>query len=144
MTSWFMRRARAAWLLGIGLVLAGFIPVLIFAGASLLPAAEARPVLGLYPELPAQWKAKTQSWLKARRIAWTPEPVHVGLVFALGGVLVMLGGAAVARRQRLAIDTHRRIAADARRRAQHYRETGRIEPTFGAAAADPREEQRAA
>src|SRR5687767_3840508 len=46
-----MSRARLGWLFGIALVLAGFVPVLVFTLGSLLPGAEASALLGVFPDL---------------------------------------------------------------------------------------------
>lgn len=129
-TSWIARRARAAWLLGIVLLVAGFLPVALFVGGSLLPAADAAPALSLYPEIPPEWASKAERWMKARRIHWRPGPEHAGLAFAALGFLVMLLGAAIAKRQAPALEAARRKRQDALRRAQQYRREGRAEPTF--------------
>jgi hypothetical protein len=143
MTAWFVRRARAAWLLGAGLVVAGFVPVLLFMGAALLPAAQASSLAALYPEIPREYAVKAQTWLKKRRIDWTPTSMHAGLALAGAGLLVMMLGGALVGASRPALDADRRRRDDARRRAQHYRGAGRVEPTFSVAAAN-QDEQRAA
>lgn len=129
-TSSIARRARAGWLLGIALLLAGFLPVVLFVGGSLLPAAEAAPALNLYPEIPPEWANKAERWLKARRIHWRPGPEHAGLAFAALGFLVMLLGAAIVKYQAPRLDAARRKKQDALRRAQQYRQESRAEPTF--------------
>jgi len=125
MTSWFVRAAR---LLGIALVLAGFLPVLLFSLGSLLPVAEASEMLDLLPALPSVWLNTAEAWLRAHRILWAPQ---AGLVFAVPGVLVMRLGAAIAKRQAPALDAMHARKQDARRRVPLYRQTERVEPTLG-------------
>jgi len=122
-----MKNAKLAWLLGIVLALAGFVPVLVFAVGTLVPAAEASAVLGFLPELP--WRAGLDSWLHVRRVPWSPP---AGLVYALPGLAIMYIGAAIARRQDSARDAASARQADARRRAHLYGGPERIEPTLGA------------
>lgn len=112
-------RARAAEVFGIMLVLAGFLPALVFALGSLVPAAEASAMLGLFPEIP---------WLDARKIRWAP---HAGVAFAIAGLALMLLGAAIARRQQPIFDAMQARREDARRRAHLYGATERVEPTLG-------------
>ena len=120
-----MSSARLAWLFGILLVLAGFVPVLAFALGSLLPGAEASAMLGYFPDLP--WLGSAQTWLDARRIKWAPS---AGLVFALSGMAVMALGAAIAQRQRPLLEAMRARKEDARRRRRQYGPAERIEPTL--------------
>ena len=129
-TSSIARSARAGWLLGFALLFAGFLPVVLFVGGSLLPAAEAAPALSLYPEIPPEWAAKAERWLKVRRIHWRPGPEHAGLAFAALGFLVMLLGAAIAKHQAPRLEAARWKKQDALRRAQQYRQEGRAEPAF--------------
>jgi len=121
MNSGYTYRAKAAEVLGIMLVLTGFIPVALFALGSLIPAAEASAMLGLFPEIP---------WLDAHKIRWAP---HAGVAFALAGIAVMLVGSAIARRQQPVFDALRARAAEARRRARLYGNAERVEPTLGPA-----------
>jgi hypothetical protein len=145
MSSWFVHRARAAWLFGACLVLAGFVPVALFVGAALLPPPQAAPVLQLLPEMPPEIMTRAENFLQKRRIGWRPSPHHAGLPFAALGLLFMMAGGAIARRQRFVLDAVKARRQDAFRRAQHYRASQRAEPTFGAAmTARPGEEQRAA
>jgi hypothetical protein len=128
-----MRKARVVRAVGVTLVLAGFLPVLLLAARSLLPAAEAS-VLNVLPELPAAWVSSTEAWLGARRIHWAQGLLSTGLLAALLGLVVMLAGGWIARRQALALEAGRRRQEDAQRRARSYREVGedgRIEPSFG-------------
>lgn len=122
-------QAKAAEVLGIVLVLAGFIPVVLFALGSLMPAAEASAMLGFLPTLPPDWLSAAETWLRAHRIPWMPP---AGLVVALPGVLVMRLGAAIAKRQTPVLDAIHARREDARRRVRLYRgETERLEPTLG-------------
>lgn len=122
-------KARAAEVLGIMLVLAGFIPVVLFALGSLMPAAEASTMLGFLPTLPSDWLSTAETWLRAHRIRWMPP---AGLVAALPGVLVMVLGAAIAKRQVPVLDAIHARQEDARRRLRLYRgEAERVEPTLG-------------
>ncbi len=130
MRAWFVRRTRAAWLLGVGLVLAGFVPVVLFVGAALLPAPQAAQALALFPEAPPEAMARADNFLKKRRIAWRPSPHHAALPFAALGLLVMAAGAALARRQSRMLDAVRSRRQDAQRRAAYYRASERAEPTF--------------
>ncbi|MEA3191760.1 MAG: hypothetical protein QOD26_93 [Betaproteobacteria bacterium] len=122
-------KAKATEVLGIVLVLTGFIPVVLFALGSLIPAAEASAMLGLLPTLPSGWLSTAETWLRAHKILWAPQ---AGLVFAIPGVLVMVLGAAIAKRQVPVRDAIHARHEDARRRVRLYRgETERLEPTLG-------------
>ena len=124
MISWFVRAAR---LLGIVLVLAGFLPVLLFTLGSLLPVAEASDMLGLLPSLPSDWLSTAETWLRTHRIRWSPQ---AGLVFALPGILVMALGAVIVRRQRPVFEAMDARRQDALRRVRQYQPAERIEPTL--------------
>jgi uncharacterized membrane protein YfcA len=124
MSPWFVRAAR---LLGIVLVLAGFLPALLFALGSLLPVAEASDMLGLLPSLPSDWLSTAEAWLRAHRIRWSPQ---AGLVFAVPGILVMVLGAAIVRRQRPVFEAMDARRQDALRRVRQYQPAERIEPTL--------------
>jgi len=118
MNSWSTYKATAAEVLGIVIVLAGFLPVVVFALGSLIPSAEASAMLGFFPEIP---------WLDVRKVRWAP---HAGVAFAFAGLIAMLLGAAIVRRQRRvfeAVDTRRQ---DALRRVRQYDLSNRIEPTL--------------
>lgn len=128
MSPWLVRAVR---FLAIVLVLAGFLPVLLFTLGSLLPVAEASDMLGLLPSLPSDWLSTAETWLRAHRILWSPQG---GLVFALPGILVMVLGAAIANSQTPALHAMRARREDARRRVPLYRgetERERLEPTLG-------------
>ena len=132
MSAWLARRAAAAQVLGIVLLLAGLVPVVLFVLTTLLPSADATAVLGLLPEVPGDWLSAAERWLRAHKVIWAPQ---AGLLYALPGLGVMLLGAAIARRQAPVLDAMQARRADARRRVQQYRGGGpeRIEPTLGPA-----------
>lgn len=107
------------------MLVAGLIPVLLFAIGSLLPGAEASAMLGYFPEVP--WLDSAQTWLYSRRIHWAPS---AGLIFAVAGIGVMSLGATLARRQRPVLDALQARKRDARRRRVQYGPAERIEPTL--------------
>jgi hypothetical protein len=119
-----MSRARLAWLFGWLLVLAGFLPVVLFALGPFLPGAD----LGAFPDL--SWVSNFGRWLSTRRIRWVPS---TGLLYALLGLAAMYLGAALARAQEEALDALRFQAWEARRRKRQYGPMQRIEPTLGPA-----------
>ena len=104
MTSWHVRKARAAWRFGFALVLAGFIPILLLAGLSLLGDA-----VGL------------------------PLRLQGSLAFSAAALAVMSFGAAIARRQRAVLEAARRDARDRERRVRQYGDGDRLEPFIGGA-----------
>ena len=120
-----MSRARFVWLFGVALLLAGFVPVLVFCAGSLLPDADASSLLGLFPQVP--WLGGAESWLHARRIRWAPSP---GLLCAVPGLLLMMLGAAIARWQHGVLDAMQGRREDAWRRRRQYGAMDRIEPTL--------------
>jgi hypothetical protein len=118
MSSWSTRKATAAEVLGIILVLAGFLPVVLFSLGMLVPSAEASAMLSLFPDIP---------WFDARKVRWAP---HAGVAFALAGLAVMLLGAAIVRRQRPVFEAMHAHRQDALRRVRQYGPADRIEPTL--------------
>jgi hypothetical protein len=118
MNSWSTHKATAAEVLGIVIVLAGFLPIVVFALGSLVPSAEASAMLGFFPDIP---------WLDVRKVRWAP---HAAVVFALAGLIVMLLGAAIVRRQRPVFEAMRARRQDALRRVRQYEPADRIEPTL--------------
>lgn len=129
MTSQDLRRARAAWLFGTALALAGFLPVAAFAARVVLPDAHAAVVPGLFAE-PA-WAGTAEAWLQSRRVPWLSAGALSGLAHALPGLLLMLGAAGLAGRGRAVLEAEKLRKEDARRRVQHYRGE-RVEPYLGA------------
>jgi hypothetical protein len=137
-----------AVLFGIGVVLAGLLPVLyfmalfawqfsvlfeagswvklpltlVFTDHSLLQASKAAPVLPFIPQLPWPWLMSPDSLLPAHKLV-TPllERLHVGLLFALGGVPVIALGVRCARQHSAALRAEKQRRADQLRRVQDYR-----------------------
>ena len=120
-----MGKARFAWLLGIVLVLAGFVPVLVFSVGTLLPSAEASALLGVFPDF--SWLSVVEKWLYSRKVKWAPS---TGLLFAVLGLGVMYLGAFVARYQKPTLESLEARRRDARRRKSQYGPVERIEPTL--------------
>ena len=120
-------KARAVRVFGVALALAGFVPVLLFAVGTVLPAAEASAMLGYFPNLP--WLAGIDQWLHFRRVRWSPP---IGLVYALPCLALMFFGATIAKRQDPKLAAERARRADALRRAPLYGRMERVEPTLGA------------
>lgn len=140
------RRARTAfWLAGL-VILIGLVPVIYFLALSgwqwsssvqagkwvalpltfafsdhsLLQSAKAAPVLPYIPELP---------WIAPPPVAAILDRVHVGLIPAILGLLVMTLGWVRARRQRAVMRALKQHREDRVRRLQDYRrEETRIEP----------------
>jgi hypothetical protein len=120
MTSGFVHRARAVRLFGIGLALAGFLPVLLFVGRSFLPEVK---------EFAAAWQINPELWLAVKGV-----PVLNGmaawLAFALLGVVVMALGAIIASRQLAVLEAGKRQREDGLRRVPQYRDN-QLEPFIG-------------
>lgn len=137
MTSWFVLRARAVWLFGIGLVLAGLLPLLYFIALlfwqsskpgsgfldatlsfvdrSLLGAAKVGPVVDFLPEFPSAWLTGLQ----------------IKLVLAVLGVVLTALGVLIARRKMAVIRLEKWQRQDRLRRVQRYRDSSRLEPFIG-------------
>lgn len=127
MTAWFVRRAKAAWWVGVGLAIAGLIPVILFAIRALVPGADALLAL------PPAWVAKMEAWLPLHMITFIPHPQHAEIVFTLVGLAVMWLGATIAGRQKLAFEMEKRLVEDRMRRVQQYSDGARLEPYIGPA-----------
>jgi di/tricarboxylate transporter len=135
---WFRVKARAIWLFGAALVLAGVclalhglglfvwqyvtrlqsgewvrLPAsLAFSAHAKLRGPEVDPVLGFIP----------QSGLVLHEVAlWLLDRVHIGLVSLLLGLLGAAAGVLLAMRQRALLDGARRLEQDRLRRLQAYR-----------------------
>ena len=119
MSTSIVRKARLTRLFGAALVVAGLVPVAVFAIGALVPVAEASAALGLFPAIP---------WLDARKFWWAPP---ASVVFALAGLAVILLGATLVRRQAEVFEAQRSRREDARRRTHLYGGPERIEPTLG-------------
>jgi xanthosine utilization system XapX-like protein len=113
--------------MGYGVVLAGLAAVAFFICESVLPAAR---VLRL-PRLPAAWMEYTASRLPLHKAAWIFAGINTEIVCALLGLLVMLLGAAIVRRQRPLLEGAERAAEDRLRRVHQYMGDGRVEPYIG-------------
>lgn len=131
MRSRFALNAGIAWMLGFALVAAGLACVLAFVfqsltGTVLLPEA--------LPRLPNAWLEASASLLPFS-LRWLPRSLPAGLPFAMACFAAMLLGAALARRQALALEAAKRDAEDRLRRVQQYATAadadGRIEPYIG-------------
>ena len=153
MTSSFLLRARAVWLFGAGLVIAGLLPLLYlaallfwqfatpgsrvlgavvrFVDQSLLRPGIADPVLSLLPQLPPAW----------------PTSLHIAMAAALLGVALGSLGMLIARWQAVRINVERRRMEDRLRRVRQYRDASRLEPYIGpgnAAGTDDAQSRRVA
>src|SRR4029077_644201 len=95
MAPWMVRKAKASWLLGFVIVLAGFFAVLLFVVQAFLPA-------GLLPELPrmpAVWVDGSLVRMPLNKVVQIPPQLYAGLAVAVLGLLTMLYGARIAGRQ---------------------------------------------
>ena len=104
MSSWSVRRARAVWLFGIALALAGFLPALSFVGRAFVPEVDAA-------------------------LAWLPRAWLGELAFAVLGVGLMALGVLIARLQTRVLEAARQRRKDAARRVHQYRAEARVEPS---------------
>ena len=127
MTPWMMRRARAAWLLGLIVALAGFFAVLVFVLQAFLPAT----LLPELPRLPAVSIEGSLSRMPLNKAIRIPHELYAGLAVAMFGLLTMLGGATLARRQVARLEAAQRGAEDRLRRVQQYSGEERVEPYLG-------------
>ena len=127
MTTGFVLTARAFWLLGIAMVLAGLLTVLLVAARLVVPEVIA-PMLSALPQVSSPWLLSL-------------EPrVDPGLLLAGLGVAAMACGAVTVRRQSALLDAARRHREDALRRVPLYRDTGRMEPFIGSETGERRGE----
>ena len=127
MTPWMVRRAKTAWLLGFAVVLAGFFAVLLFVVQAFLPA-------GLLPELPrmpAIWVDGSLVRMPLHKVVQIPHQLYAGLAVAVFGLLTMLYGARIARRQIPVLEAAKQRTEDRLRRVQQYAGEERIEPYIG-------------
>lgn len=160
----FLLKVRAVWLLGIALVLAGLLAVLYYVALlawqwttalqtrswislpatiafldhSGLRARKVAPVLDYLPQLPPAWlKDLEASPLVHQAAIVLLDKLHIGVVFALLGLVVMALGALIVMRQRARLTMARRYKEDRLRRVRLYRsgETRR-EPYFGTVPGD--------
>lgn len=137
-----------AVLFGIGIVLAGLLPVLyfmaliawqftvlfetgswvklpltlVFTDHSLLQAGKAAPVLSFIPQLPWPWLMNPESLLPVhKQVTSLLGRLHVGMPFALSGVPVMAFGVLCVRGYSAVLRAEKQRRADQLRRVQDYR-----------------------
>ena len=127
MTPWMVRKAKTAWLLGFAVVLAGFFAVLLFVVQAFLPA-------GLFPELPRMPAVRVDGSLvrmPLHKVVQIPHQLYAGLAVAVFGLLTMLYGARIARRQIPVLEAAKQTTEDRLRRVSQYAGEERIEPYIG-------------
>jgi hypothetical protein len=127
MNPWMVRRAKAAWLLGFFVVLAGFLAVLLFVLQAFLPAA----LLPQLPRMPAVWVDGSLVRMPLHKVVQIPHQLYAGLAVAGFGLLTMLFGARIARRQIALLEAAKRGTEDRLRRVSQYSGEERIEPYIG-------------
>jgi len=127
MTPWMVRRAKAAWLLGFCVVLAGFLAVLLFVLQAFLPGA----LLPELPRLPAVWVDGSLVRMPLHKVIQIPHQLYAGLALAAVGLITMMLGAAIARRQVALLEAAKRGTEDRLRRVSQYSGEERIEPYIG-------------
>ena len=127
MTPWMMRRAKTAWLLGLIVALAGFFAVLVFVLQAFLPAT----LLPELPRLPAVSIEGSLSRMPLNKAIRIPHELYAGLAVAIFGLLTMLCGATIARRQVARLEAVQRGTEDRMRRVQQYAGEERVEPYLG-------------
>ena len=120
MNSWIVRRARAGWLFGFVVVLAGLVPVMLFVAQSVLGSVGTVAAL-----------AQFHGWPAFGKLTGIPTQQHAALVIAVAGFAVMVLGARIARRQTAVLESAGRHRQDRLRRARHYQDGERIEPFIG-------------
>lgn len=118
MTTGFVLTARAFWLLGIAMVLAGLLTVLLVAAHLTVPDVIA-PAMKALPEISSPW------------LTGLDPGVDPWLLLAGLGVVAIACGALTVRRQAALLDAARRHREDALRRVPLYRGAGRMEPYIG-------------
>ncbi|TMH43345.1 MAG: hypothetical protein E6H54_11885 [Betaproteobacteria bacterium] len=127
MTPWMVRRAKTAWLLGFAVVLAGFFAVLLFVVQAFLPAG----FLPELPRMPAIWVDGSLVRMPLHKVVQIPHQLYAGLAVAVFGLLTMLYGARIARRQIPVLEAAKQRTEDRLRRVQQYAGEERIEPYIG-------------
>jgi hypothetical protein len=132
-----VRKARAAWMAGFLIVLAGFAVVVLFvvqsfAGVPLLPQRA--------PQIPAAWLDLTAKRAPGPLRSWIPATPPSGLPLGVLALATMMLGATIARRQIPLLEAAKLAAEDRLRRARQYAgdpdADGRIEPYIGSRVAD--------
>jgi hypothetical protein len=127
MTPWMLRRAKASWLLGFLVVLAGFFAVLIFVLQAFLPAS----LLPEVPRLPALRIDGSLARMPLNKVIQIPHQLYAGLAIAAFGLLTMVLGARMARRQIPVLEAAKQKTEDRLRRVSQYAGEERIEPYIG-------------
>jgi hypothetical protein len=158
MSFWFQVKTRVAALLGLAVALAGLalvlqlaallfwqygialqraswpkLPIgLLFADHAKLASTALAPYLEYLPRLEWSWLANRADTSATHVVAlWLVDKVHIGLVPALLGVPLLLGGGNLVLRQIRALSGARRYRADRLRRLDQYRRgSERLEPAF--------------
>ena len=123
MHSTIVRKAKAARLFGFGVMLAGFVPVLLFVALSILMSAGTGHVTDMFGQF--------QGWSALEKLGPFPSPLQAGLMMAVVGFAVMMLGAALARRQMPVLEAAERDRMDGLRRTSQYYDGERIEPYIG-------------
>ena len=127
MTPWMVRRAKAAWLLGFVVVLAGFCVVLLFVLQAFLPEA----VLPGLLRLPPVQVDGSLVRMPLNKVIQIPHQLYAGLAVAAFGLLTMVYGARIAGRQVPVLEAAKQTSEDRLRRVSQYAGDGRIEPYIG-------------
>lgn len=127
MTPWMVRRAKATWLLGFVVVLAGFFAVVIFVAQAFLPPG----VLTEVPRMPAIRVDGSLSRMPLHKVVQVPHQLYAGLAIATLGLLFMMFGARLARRQIPLLEAAKLTTEDRLRRVSQYARDERIEPYIG-------------
>ncbi|HJY78934.1 MAG TPA: hypothetical protein VKE95_19990 [Burkholderiales bacterium] len=123
------------WQYGIALQKASWpkLPVgLLFTDHAKLATTALAPYLEYIPRLEWSWLANREDTSATHVVAvWLVNKVHIGLVPALLGVPILLGGGKFVLRQMRALAGARRYRADSRRRIDQYRRgSERLEPAL--------------
>lgn len=105
MLSSVLLKARAAWVLGAGLIVCGLLMLLYFAAL----------LLGQFGASPSELSTS----------------LHIAVVFAVAGALLTALGAHVARAQSVRISFEKERRQDRLRRVYEYRHASRVEPYIG-------------
>lgn len=137
MTSSSAFKARMGWLLGAGLVLAGFLLLLCFVALAL------RQLGALQTEALVAALSFGDSLLQPLQLpqAWLTD-LRIGLALAMLGVAVAALGVLITRWQSRVIEVERERREDRLRRVQLYRESARREPYIGSGTEAGRDERQ--
>lgn len=124
-------KAKAAWLCGLAVLIAGFACVLLFVCQALTGVALLPDVL---PQFPTGWLDASAARLPLPLRNWVPRALPPGFALALIALATMMLGAAIARRQTLVMEELKRESEDRLRRVRQYAGEvdgdGRVEPYF--------------